>query len=65
MQLTWPNSTRMLAADHPRGGSCPSECPCSGDCLSVYSSNYAADLRGAMGIRTPDLLHAMNPRPIY
>jgi hypothetical protein len=26
-------------------------------------SNYFCELCGAMGIRTPDLLHAMKPRP--
>jgi hypothetical protein len=64
VQPTRPNSARMLIRHHRRGGACPSECPSVGGSSSVQSSNYISDLCGAMGIRTPDLLHAMNHSPV-
>jgi hypothetical protein len=59
-QLTSPDSIRILIRQPPRGGSCPAKCPSPDACSSVQSSNLWFDLCGAMGIRTPDLLHAMN-----
>jgi hypothetical protein len=43
---------------------CPSICPSRARNSPVWRSNYVSDLGGAMGIRTPDLLHAMNPSGI-
>jgi len=40
----------------------PSGCPSQRRWSPVWCSNQVCDLGGAMGIRTPDLLHAMNPR---
>src|ERR1039457_1732309 len=39
--------------------SLPLDCPSAAGCAPVSYSNYVLELGGAMGIRTPDLLHAI------
>jgi hypothetical protein len=48
-----------------RGWRCPTDCPSDGGASPVRHSNYLCELGGATGIRTPDLLHAMERRTVH
>jgi hypothetical protein len=73
---SWPPAKPITGMPHPdtaitagqdtrpANRNCPSICPSRAGQSPAPCSNYVSDLGGAMGIRTPDLLHAMNPSGI-
>jgi len=63
--LTWPILALMPVRQPSQGPVLPSECPSDKGSSSVPNSNYMLDLRGATGIRTPDLLHAMEHPTVH
>jgi hypothetical protein len=72
---SWPPAKPITGMPHSRDShrrssghrtdrwNCPSACPSRTGKSPIRCANYASELGGAMGIRTPDLLHAMNTTP--